>query len=422
MVVQVAALVLLTSVYYGAMYGGRISSILLNIPGDEPAMMTCLDGHPMAMKGKAPEALAISGIASFVGAVTATIGLMLFAPMLVRVAIHFGPAEYFALFVLAFVTIGGVTISFSDLLVALVIYVRKQREQTLRAQELLRIGQVGRLNALGEMAAGLAHELNQPLTSVLANTQASLRLLQDDPPDLEPAREAMAHSVEQIKRAASVLTRLRHSLRESGLAEQCCPVSLTRVLGEAVHLLMPELERHGITLEKRLPPHDVVVVGEGDVVVDPLEDRAEVRRLDLVRVGQPEAGPLGHGERHLHPGRELGMRRGANHAVFRAVGIDARQAEDAPRNPRNERAGLEPVPPHPQHDDHVTQVQTVFREGAEPLRGVGVGLHEDLLQEAVAVESVHPAGLPVRAELEPVVPVELPVYVQPPDEPPLAEQ
>src|SRR5690606_24649199 len=107
---------------------------------------------------------------------------------------------------------------------------------------------------------GLAHELNQPLTSVLANTQASLRLLQEDPPDLEPAREAMTHSVEQIKRAASVLTRLRHSLRESGLAEQCRPVSLTQVLGESVHLLTPELERQGITLEKRLPPHDVVVV------------------------------------------------------------------------------------------------------------------------------------------------------------------
>jgi putative tricarboxylic transport membrane protein len=104
-----AALILLACVYYGCMYGGRISSIMLNIPGDEPAMMTCLDGHPMAKQGKASEALAISAIASFVGATLATAGLMLFAPLLVQVAIRFGPAEYFALFVLAFATIGGVT-------------------------------------------------------------------------------------------------------------------------------------------------------------------------------------------------------------------------------------------------------------------------------------------------------------------------
>ena len=104
-----SALILLSCVYYGCMYGGRISSIMLNIPGDEPAMMTCLDGYPMAKAGKAPEALAISGVASFVGAIVSTIGLMLFAPLLVQVAIHFGPAEYFALYILAFATIGGVT-------------------------------------------------------------------------------------------------------------------------------------------------------------------------------------------------------------------------------------------------------------------------------------------------------------------------
>jgi putative tricarboxylic transport membrane protein len=102
------ALILLTSVYYGAMYGGRISSILLNIPGDEPALMTTLDGYPMARAGKAGEALAISGIASFVGAFFATWGLVLLAPQLVKVALLFGPAEYFALFALAFATLGGV--------------------------------------------------------------------------------------------------------------------------------------------------------------------------------------------------------------------------------------------------------------------------------------------------------------------------
>ena len=102
------ALILMTSVYYGAMYGGRISSILLNIPGDEPAMMTTLDGYPMAKAGRASDALVLSGVASFVGAFLATIGLMLLAPLLARVAFLFGPAEYFALYLLAFSTLGGI--------------------------------------------------------------------------------------------------------------------------------------------------------------------------------------------------------------------------------------------------------------------------------------------------------------------------
>jgi len=103
------SLILLTSVYYGAMYGGRISSILLNIPGDEPALMTTLDGYPMAMQGRAGEALSLSGIASFIGAFLATWGLVYLAPQLVKVALLFGPAEYFALFALAFATLGGIS-------------------------------------------------------------------------------------------------------------------------------------------------------------------------------------------------------------------------------------------------------------------------------------------------------------------------
>lgn len=103
-----ASLVLLTAVYYGAMYGGRISSILLNIPGDEPAMMTTLDGYPMAKNGRAGDALVISGFASFVGALLATLALAIVAPSLARVAYVFGPAEYFALYLLAFCTLGGV--------------------------------------------------------------------------------------------------------------------------------------------------------------------------------------------------------------------------------------------------------------------------------------------------------------------------
>lgn len=103
-----SALVLMTSVYYGAMYGGRISSILLNIPGDEPALMTTLDGYPMAKQGRAGDALVLSGVASFVGAFLATLGLMFLAPLLAQVAYLFGPAEYFALYLLAFCTLGGI--------------------------------------------------------------------------------------------------------------------------------------------------------------------------------------------------------------------------------------------------------------------------------------------------------------------------
>ena len=103
------ALIMLTSVYAGAMYGGRISAILLNIPGDSPAMMTCLDGYPMARSGKAAEALAISAVASFIGSLLATIGLIILAPLLADFALTFGPAEYFALFALALATLGGIT-------------------------------------------------------------------------------------------------------------------------------------------------------------------------------------------------------------------------------------------------------------------------------------------------------------------------
>lgn len=104
-----SALIMLSCIYYGCMYGGRISSIMLNIPGDEPAIMTTLDGYPMAKAGKASQALAISAVASFIGSTFATVGLTLFAPLLAGAAIYFGPADYFALYVMAFATIGGVT-------------------------------------------------------------------------------------------------------------------------------------------------------------------------------------------------------------------------------------------------------------------------------------------------------------------------
>ncbi len=102
-----SALILLASVYIGCEYGGRISSILLNIPGDAGALMTALDGYPMARQGLAGVALSISAWSSFVGSVIATIGLALFAPLLARWALAFGPAEYFVLMVFAICCLAG---------------------------------------------------------------------------------------------------------------------------------------------------------------------------------------------------------------------------------------------------------------------------------------------------------------------------
>ena len=99
------ALIMLAGIYYGAEYGGRISSILLNIPGDSSAVMTTLDGYPLAQKGMASQALALSALSSFIGGTIAVLGLTLFAPLLAQFAIQFGPAEYFSLIVFAFATL-----------------------------------------------------------------------------------------------------------------------------------------------------------------------------------------------------------------------------------------------------------------------------------------------------------------------------
>ena len=101
------ALILLAAVYMGCEFGGRISSILLNVPGDAGAIMTAIDGYPMARQGRGGVALSISAWSSFIGSLVATAGIVLFAPLLARWALAFGPAEYFALMCFAFACITG---------------------------------------------------------------------------------------------------------------------------------------------------------------------------------------------------------------------------------------------------------------------------------------------------------------------------
>jgi len=101
------AVIFLAAIYYGAMYGGAISSIMLGIPGASTAVATTFDGRPMAVKGLADRALVAAATASFVGGTTSVILFTLFAPPLADFALKFGPAEEFALMVLAFATFIG---------------------------------------------------------------------------------------------------------------------------------------------------------------------------------------------------------------------------------------------------------------------------------------------------------------------------
>ncbi|NVK34148.1 MAG: tripartite tricarboxylate transporter permease [Rhodobacteraceae bacterium] len=97
------ALVMLAGVYYGAEYGGSIASILLNIPGTPSASVTCLDGYPLAQKGRAGVALFITAMASFFGGVFGVVVMALLSPVLAEFALSFGPAEYFSVMVLGLI-------------------------------------------------------------------------------------------------------------------------------------------------------------------------------------------------------------------------------------------------------------------------------------------------------------------------------
>ncbi|MBB3610418.1 tripartite tricarboxylate transporter permease [Rhizobium sp. BK602] len=101
------SLIMFAGIYYGGMYGGSTASILLNTPGESASIITALEGNKMARAGRGGPALATAAIGSFVAGLIATIGLAFVAPYIVKLALVFGPREYFALMVLAFVTVSS---------------------------------------------------------------------------------------------------------------------------------------------------------------------------------------------------------------------------------------------------------------------------------------------------------------------------
>ncbi|WP_306754102.1 tripartite tricarboxylate transporter permease [Paracoccus actinidiae] len=101
------SLIMFAGIYYGGMYGGSTTAILLNTPGESASVVTALEGNQMARRGRGGPALATAAIGSFVATLIATMGLALFAPMLVKIAIQFGPWDYFGLMLIAFVTVSA---------------------------------------------------------------------------------------------------------------------------------------------------------------------------------------------------------------------------------------------------------------------------------------------------------------------------
>lgn len=103
-----AAFILFAGIYYGAMYGGSTTSILLNTPGESASIVTSMEGNKMARNGRAGAALSTAAIGSFVAGTIGTLGIAFLAPIVVDWALKFGPADYFALMVLAFTTVSAV--------------------------------------------------------------------------------------------------------------------------------------------------------------------------------------------------------------------------------------------------------------------------------------------------------------------------
>ena len=104
-----AGLIMLAGIYYGSMYGGSTTSILVNVPGEPASVITTLDGYAMAKNGRAGAALAISAIGSFFAGTVSVVILQFFAPLLARSALAFGPAEFFALTVLGVAVFSSLT-------------------------------------------------------------------------------------------------------------------------------------------------------------------------------------------------------------------------------------------------------------------------------------------------------------------------
>ena len=168
---------------------------------------------------------------------------------------------------------------------------QRQATERRRAEELLRLGQVARLNTLGELAAGLAHELNQPLTAVVANTQAANRLLREQG-DADPtALGAMEQAVAQARRAAEVVGRLRRVVERPATDDGQQAVVLQDAVRNALHLLEPESRRRGVHPSVEAPGAELRVLAD-PVALEQIVHNLLMNALQVLEQAPPERREL----------------------------------------------------------------------------------------------------------------------------------
>jgi signal transduction histidine kinase len=250
-------------------------------------------------------------------------------------------------------------------LVFAVATVVRQRRERQRAERLLRLGQIARLDTLGELAGGMAHELNQPLTAVLADSQAAARLLHDSPPDVDGARAAMSHAVQQARRAADVVARLRRALARPDAGSRV-PVRLDEAVRAALFLLEHECRRRGVT-------PDLDALGGHIVLADPVALEQIVHNLVMNALQSLERVPVAQ--------RRLRIVTGGAHAKAWLAVIDT-------------GAGI------PRED--LPRVFDPFFTTRPQGLGLGLSLCQTLaarMQGDIAVEPVSPHGAQFRLEL-----------------------
>jgi len=173
---------------------------------------------------------------------------------------------------------------------------RRQAVGRRRAEGLLRLRRAERLNTMGELSAGVAHELNQPLTAILSSCQAARRLLEQPQCDMAVVKDAIGHAVAQARRAGDVVNRLRTALEQPNQPGRMEHVALAGAVERALHLLEPEFRQRHVTLTRDMPEQAI------HVLADPVALDQILHNLMLNALQPMEASTAG--SRHLH----IGMR------------------------------------------------------------------------------------------------------------------